>query len=81
MHPHSLLATACAALALSVGLMLATAPDLGSLDFSLGTAQTGGAGAAAPAEVQTTQAPPAWLADPLASPLEALDPRVAEDAR
>ena len=71
LHTGQVLAAALAALALMLLAMLAAAPDLATLDLSLGSGA--GAAEAAPAgEVERPAERPAWAADPLASPLDRL---------
>jgi hypothetical protein len=63
-HPRQLLALGLLLLAVMLATMLAAAPDLSTLDFSIGGA------------AETSSAPstgqPTWVTDPLAPPLEDL---------
>ena len=61
-HPRQLLALGLLTLALMLAMLLAAAPDPGTLDFSVGTS------AEAPA-TPTTTGEPTWVTDPLAPPL------------
>jgi hypothetical protein len=66
------MAAALAALALAWIVMLAAASSLGTPDFSIGSGSASSPPAVeAPAGERGT---PAWVSDPLASPLERLDP-------
>jgi hypothetical protein len=71
-HPKHPLLIGLLALLLALLVMAAAAPDLGTLDFSLG----GGGDAASPPAVETAAPAPAgeptWVGDPLRSPLETL---------
>ena len=64
-HPRQLLAVGLLTLALMLALLLAAPPDLGTLDFSIGTS------AESPA-VPTSTGEPTWVTDPLAPPLSEL---------
>ena len=66
LHPRQMLALGLLVLAMALAAMLAAAPDLGTLDFSIGSSSE-----------QTTSAPPStgeptWVTDPLAPPLSEL---------
>lgn len=60
-HPRQLLALGLLTLALMLVTLLAAAPDLGPLDFSIG-------GATESSSTPTTDTP-TWVTDPLAPPL------------
>ena len=74
-HPRNPLVAGVVALLLALVVMLAAAPELGTLDLSIG----GGGGSAADtyvppaADPVATEAPaPTWTTDPLAPPVERL---------
>ena len=72
LHTRQAMAIALAAFGLLLVVMLATAPDLATLDLSLGSG-SGAVEAAPAAEVERPATErPAWVADPLASPLAGL---------
>lgn len=66
-HPTHPLALGLLLLMLALLAMATAAPDLGSLDLSFG-----GGGAAATDVTPVAQGAPAWVADPLVTPLEQL---------
>jgi len=67
-HPKQPLLIGLAVLLVAVLLMLASAPDVATLDFTLGG---DGAVATAPEEsASTPSGKPAWATEPLRSPLE-----------
>jgi hypothetical protein len=68
LHSPHMLAMTFAVIALAFLFLLATAPDLGSLDFSTGS------GNAPPAEPAPSSAGSSWLADPLIAPLPEAGP-------
>jgi hypothetical protein len=82
LHPRQLLAIAVSTLALACMLMLAAATDLGTLDFSIGSSSHGSGSTLSP---PTTTAPveataprePTWVSEPLAPPIESLNPAAA----
>ena len=63
-HPRQLLALGLLTLALALLTLLAAAPELGTLDFSIG----GAAGTSS----APTSGTPTWVTDPLAPPLSDL---------
>jgi hypothetical protein len=71
-HPGSPLVAGLIALALAMLAMLAAAPELGSLDFSIGGGEVVTTDAPAPAPPVTADpAAPTWVTDPVAAPIEA----------
>ena len=70
LHPRQLIALGLIMLAVMLAMMLATAPDLGSLDFSIGSSSDVSA-------TPPSSGEPTWVHDPLAPPLNELDPRAA----
>jgi len=76
LHPRQVMTMTLAMLVFMAFLMLAAAPDLGTLDLSLGSGSNSSdaapALAAPPADPAAT---PAWTTDPFAPRLEALLPR------
>jgi len=71
--PHHPLIAGLVALLAGLLVLLAAAPDLGTLDFSLGGGGAPTAEPAIPANPQVTAPPePTWATDPLAPPLEGL---------
>ena len=75
-HPKNPLVLGLLVLALALLVLAAAAPDLGTLEFSLGSgsgSETSSGTSAAPTAPQgTTPAEPTWVTDPLASPLQQL---------
>lgn len=72
-HPREALVVIGASLLLALLLVLAAAPDLATMDFSI-RSDTGGSPAAGPVVADDpAREAPAWVRDPLASPLTALD--------
>ena len=68
LHPRQLTALLLVALALALALALATAPDLEPLSLSIGSEPASTSEAPTAAQSGT----PAWVSDPLRSPLETL---------
>ena len=78
LHPRQMLAIAGASLVMALLLMLAAAPDLATLDFSIGSdaAESGSSSAVILDRPEATAGDqPVWVSDPLAPPLDALAPR------
>jgi len=75
-HPRNPLVAGLLALLLALLVMLAAAPELGTLDLSLGGGtSTDVAPVAQPAPVSApveSPSAPAWVTDPLASPIQTL---------
>lgn len=74
-HPRHPLVLGLFVLVFALLVMAAAAPDLGTLDFSIGgdTASTSQAPPAIPTNPEVTPAAgPTWVSDPLAAPLEQL---------
>lgn len=75
LHPRQAMVIALAAFAMMLFLSTLTAPDLASLDLSI---PSGGAESAVSEPVQETAeqtGTPAWVTDPMASPLRGFDPQ------
>jgi len=68
LHPRQLTALLLLALALALALVLSTAPDLEPLSLSIGSEPASTSDGTTPAQSGT----PAWVDDPLRSPLETL---------
>lgn len=68
LHPRQLTALLLLTLALMLVLVLANAPDLGSLSLSIGSEPASTGEATTPSQSGT----PAWVSDPLRPPHEAL---------
>lgn len=81
LHPRQMLAILAATLLTMLLLMLLAAPDLATLDFSLGSdAASSGSPTPLPDRVEPTDAPaPTWVTDPLAPPLDGLSQPAAAD--
>ncbi len=77
LHPRQVVTLGLLALMMFLVLMLATAPELGSLDFSLGTdsGQTGPAGAGTMADLGSGEGRQVSVDNPLISPLIELPQR------
>jgi hypothetical protein len=72
-HPKHPVLFGLLVLILALVLMAASAPELGTLDFSVGGGGEASAPSAAPAPVSPPiDATPAWATDPLAPPVEQL---------
>lgn len=74
LHPRQIFAVASAAFVMALVLMLAAAPDLATLDFSIGS-DAGRPDVSAPipnAIEAVPSGPPEWVTDPLAPPLREL---------
>ena len=74
LHTRQILAIALVALAAMLLAMLAAAPDLATLELSLGSGAES-VEAAPAAEARPVAERPAWMTDPLASPLQTLAAR------
>ena len=68
LHPRQLITLGLLTLAMMLAMMLVAAPDLGSLDFSIG----GTSSETAPVQAPTISGEPTWVNDPLAPPMEVL---------
>lgn len=69
LHPRQVTALLALALAMMLVLALATAPDLDMLSLSVGSEA---ASTSEPAMSTTQSETPAWVTDPLRSPIETL---------
>lgn len=67
LHPRQLLLLGALTMLAALFVLAAAAPDLGTLDFSLG-----GGGEAAPATPAAGASGASWAADPLVAPVEVL---------
>lgn len=67
LHPRQLLALGLLVFGLALLITLATAPDLSTLDFSIGSSSSSGAGAPTPPAAE-----PQWVKEPFAPPLDTL---------
>ena len=66
LHPRQLLPIALATVALMLTVMIAATPELGTLDWSIGSGER----TASPPAMTTGE--PSWVSDPLAPPVEQL---------